>query len=78
MRRAKLLRKVGKNKTSRDYAEILLRDPCSYCGQISDSIDHIDPVSRGGDNLFTNLTGACLSCNQTKSSRTLLYFLAVR
>lgn len=78
MRRAKLLRKVGKNELSREYAEILLGDPCSYCGSTAGSIDHIEPVSAGGSNEWPNLTSSCLDCNRCKTTRPLLIFLAVR
>jgi len=40
---------------------------CTYCGakltRFSATLDHIQPVSRGGGNSFDNLTTACLHCN---------------
>lgn len=52
--------------------EIFKRDrfTCAYCGNTPPSvvleIDHIDPVSKGGDNSETNLITACFDCNRGK------------
>lgn len=59
----------------RDYARVLLRDPCCYCGQRGGEVDHIDPVIRGGKGNWVNLTSACRSCNASKHDRPLLLFL---
>ena len=40
---------------------------CIYCGNPSESIDHILPQSRGGMSITTNCVPACLSCNGLKS-----------
>ena len=40
---------------------------CIYCGQPSESIDHILPRSRGGISNTENCVPACLSCNGDKS-----------
>ena len=58
------------------YAQLVARDPCSYCGGTSETVDHIEPISLGGTSGWTNLTGACRRCNTTKHSRPLLRFLA--
>lgn len=53
---------------------VLVRDNCicTYCGAKNAShIDHIIAVSRGGSNLFENLTTSCGPCNQSKGSKTL-------
>jgi 5-methylcytosine-specific restriction endonuclease McrA len=60
------------------YAEVLSGDPCSYCGARADTIDHVDPVSRGGRHDWKNLTAACRRCNSRKSDRVLLDFLVQR
>ena len=57
------------------YVEILRRDPCCYCGEAMRDVDHIEPVARGGEGNWPNLTAACGPCNRSKSSRTLLTFL---
>lgn len=58
------------------YLTIISTDPCVYCGTPSESTDHIDPVSRGGPNHWTNYTPACGSCNSAKKDKPLLMFLA--
>lgn len=54
--------------------EIFKRDSftCQYCGKSAPEVvlhvDHIMPVSKGGDNEITNLITACQTCNQGKSN----------
>lgn len=45
---------------------------CQYCGTASDplSIDHVVPRSRGGTDVWENVTTACLPCNVRKGNRT--------
>lgn len=56
-------------------AEIMQRDGevCAYCETREGpfEIDHIYPVSRGGDNTAENLTVACKPCNRDKRDKTL-------
>lgn len=46
---------------------------CKYCDKqltrFTATLDHITPVSEGGDNTKDNLVTACLSCNSKKNSR---------
>jgi 5-methylcytosine-specific restriction endonuclease McrA len=55
---------------------IYLRDGnrCQYCGHkfpSSDlSLDHVIPLSRGGNSSWENVVCACLSCNVQKGNRT--------
>ena len=44
---------------------------CVYCGKMSEEIDHIVPVSRGGTNKRKNLVASCKKCNRIKSDRLL-------
>lgn len=62
----------------REYAAILRRDPCCYCGGPAGEIDHIVPVIRGGSGEWDNLTAACRSCNATKHDTDLLGYLLQR
>lgn len=39
---------------------------CFYCGEPSESIDHIHPRSRGGCSSTENCVPACLGCNGSK------------
>ncbi|MFI0448472.1 RNA-guided endonuclease IscB [Actinomadura sp. 6N118] len=53
---------------------------CAYCGAtgVPLNIDHVHPRSRGGSDRVSNLTLACVPCNQTKSNRPVAEFLAGR
>lgn len=60
---------------SENRQKIFERDSfkCYYCQKqltrFSATIDHIEPVSRGGDNSFDNLITACLHCNSRRGNR---------
>ncbi|MCS5692476.1 HNH endonuclease [Cyanobium sp. FGCU-6] len=45
---------------------------CQYCGRADEplSIDHVFPRSRGGGDVWENVTTACLPCNVSKGNRT--------
>jgi 5-methylcytosine-specific restriction endonuclease McrA len=53
---------------------------CTYCAKqltrFTATLDHITPVSEGGDNSAENLKTACLQCNSRKTRRPLGDFLA--
>jgi 5-methylcytosine-specific restriction endonuclease McrA len=53
---------------------ILRRDGhrCQYCGRgdIGLTLDHVMPMSRGGEETWENLVCACVKCNNTKGDRT--------
>jgi hypothetical protein len=57
--------------------EVFKRDSftCQYCGKAAPDallvIDHIKPVSKGGDNNIVNLVTSCDACNSGKSDRLL-------
>jgi hypothetical protein len=57
--------------------EVFKRDSfkCQYCGTDATKsilhVDHIHPVSNGGDNSITNLITACFDCNMGKKARLL-------
>lgn len=57
------------------YVEVLRSDPCVYCGGAAGTLEHIVPVSTGGDNHWTNYASACLGCNISKNATPLLIFL---
>jgi hypothetical protein len=42
---------------------------CLYCGAASESIDHVQPRSRGGLSVTENCVPACLACNGDKGDR---------
>lgn len=51
-------------------------DACVYCGaeNVDLEIEHIVPVSRGGNDALTNLTLACQPCNIRKYTKTAAEF----
>lgn len=63
--------------SSRARFEVFKRDgfKCQYCGRSAPEIvlrvDHIDPVSNGGENDLLNLVTACFDCNAGKSDKLL-------
>lgn len=68
-------RGVPYTKDALDYIDIFKFDPCVYCGDEATSIDHIDPISKGGSGKWNNLAPACHSCNSRKHNKDLLKFL---
>jgi 5-methylcytosine-specific restriction endonuclease McrA len=65
-------------KSALEYVPILLADPCSYCGNPAEVIDHIQPIALDGDSDSNNLTAACRACNSRKYAKPLLHFLLWR
>ena len=52
---------------------------CHYCNKqltrFSATLDHIQPVSRGGDNSYENLVAACLLCNSQRNAQPIMDYL---
>lgn len=44
---------------------------CGYCGKTGESIDHIQPRSRGGTHTWENVVLACKRCNGAKADKLL-------
>lgn len=55
---------------------------CAYCDKqltrFTATLDHITPVTAGGNNSYDNLVTACLECNSKKTGKPLGDFLADR
>ncbi len=66
---------VGTRDELKVWSRVVLRDPCAYCGGVATSVDHIVPLSAGGEHGYTNLVGACEFCNKSKGPKGLLTFL---
>ena len=68
---------MAKRKTlsKKTRFEVFKRDSftCQYCGKQAPDvvleIDHINPVSKGGNNDLTNLVTACFDCNRGKTDK---------
>ncbi len=52
---------------------VLRRDSnqCAYCRRSANTIDHVQPKSRGGQDTWENLVACCLKCNNIKGDKTL-------
>ena len=42
---------------------------CVYCGKKGETVDHVIPRSRGGQNTWDNVVAACKKCNSKKANR---------
>ena len=68
-------RRMQKSKgklTNQQWDEILreYNFRCAYCGLKGNmTIDHIIPISKGGQHSIDNIVPACLECNSRKGSR---------
>ena len=60
------------NKIWRESLHELTQNNCIYCGEPSESLDHLHPVSKGGISTTSNCVPCCLSCNGKKSDSEVL------
>lgn len=59
------------NGNEREYLREYMGDLCFYCGQKKpETLDHLLPLTRGGDNSIENLVLACRPCNSQKNNKT--------
>ena len=66
--KAPYARRVALNRSN-----IFIRDfnTCQYCGSSAESIDHIIPKSKGGENVWSNVVACCKRCNLIKADKLL-------
>lgn len=52
---------------------VLRRDNfrCAYCSKSANTIDHVQPKSKGGRDSWENLVACCLKCNNAKGDKSL-------
>lgn len=50
----------------------LRQGDCTYCGNPGGEVDHIIPLSKGGNHSIGNLTSSCMQCNRSKGSKLLI------
>lgn len=60
----------------RAWSEAYLGDKCAYCGGQATTIDHLIPLSIGGNDNPSNWVAACQPCNSKKNARHPLEFLS--
>ncbi len=61
--------------TDQDWQECLeyFDTKCAYCGSTEQlTMDHVDPVSKGGTHTVTNIVCACKSCNSSKGTKNII------
>lgn len=53
------------------FRAVLKRDRflCAWCGTPGSTIDHLVPVSRGGQSRMDNCVAACRACNHSRNNR---------
>jgi hypothetical protein len=59
------------------YKKSLKLDPCVYCGEPSDSLEHVIPQKDGGRSAY-NIVGACKKCNSTRRHTPFLIWMIER
>ncbi|MFF0312334.1 RNA-guided endonuclease IscB [Streptosporangium sp. NPDC004379] len=64
----------------REYLLVKWGRICAYCGAsgVPLNLDHIHPRSRGGSDRLSNLTLACIACNQAKNTTPIGEFLKTK
>jgi len=60
------------DKNWRDSLHKITNNKCIYCGESSESVDHLQPLSKGGKSITSNCVPCCLSCNGKKSDYNVL------
>ncbi len=78
-RRARKMSAPGRGVTRVQWKEILAASLglCAYCCQKKKlTMDHIDPIARGGAHDIDNVAGACRFCNQSKNDTTVVVWMA--
>lgn len=70
----KLWKRISKQVFERDNYT------CQYCNKAGGllEVDHIIPISKGGNNHLSNLTTACRRCNRQKKDKTVEEFIEWR
>ena len=68
-------RAAARGQRSDHHAADFTGDTCGWCGAPAEALDHIIPLSRGGDDRVSNLDPICRPCNRSKGDKTPLEFL---
>ena len=73
--REKFSNEVG-NHSQEEWIKLLERfkGKCAYCGSSKKiEVDHIIPISKGGDNKISNIQPLCRSCNSRKKDKIIIH-----
>lgn len=78
-RRRACFANIVNDLTAQDIADVFaeFNHACAYCLRTDRklTVDHMEPVSKGGDNTRANIVPACLSCNSSKGDRSIFWML---
>lgn len=80
-RRAAQRAAPGRGVSAAEWATCLVESlgTCAYCNERKPlTMDHIEPLAKGGAHDIDNIVAACLSCNSSKHDRPLLLWLATK
>lgn len=80
-RRAAIQNAPGRGVTIAQWRKCLTESLgiCAYCNERKPlTMDHVEPVARGGAHDVGNIVAACGSCNPSKGNRQLVVWLALR
>lgn len=73
VRLTRFIKEIFKCKVPFSKRNVKIRDEysCQYCGKRSSklTIDHVQPISRGGKDSWENCVACCHSCNINKGSK---------
>lgn len=78
LRRARLASVGGAGVSGSDWNRLVVRygGRCAYCLAAKPlTVDHIIPISRGGQHAIGNVLPACEHCNKSKGARLLIEWL---
>jgi 5-methylcytosine-specific restriction endonuclease McrA len=70
---ARYVRIPGSRNVPVSRRGVLRRDghTCAYCSRPANTIDHVQPRSKGGRDTWENLVACCFACNNRKGDKTL-------
>lgn len=69
----KRAQRYGVNSEEYSRTTIMARwhSRCAYCDKRARHLDHVQPLSRGGEDVEKNILPACERCNLSKGAKTL-------
>lgn len=69
------IKEINRQRSQRYRNRKKYGSTCAYCGDFADTLDHIIPISKYGNDDDLNLVASCKSCNSAKGNKNLIDFL---